>query len=44
MTAYRKGKPIGQVTEILYEQRMFTEEEIRAALKAAPKPTKKRKR
>ena len=33
MIAYKKGKPWGQVTEILMEQRLYTETEIREALK-----------
>ena len=44
MTGYKKGKVIGQVTEILMDQRLYTEVEIRAALKAIPAPKKNRKK
>jgi len=43
MTAYKNGKAIGQVTEILLEQRIYTEEEIRAALSSLPEKKKKGK-
>lgn len=44
MIAYKKGVPIGQVTEILCEQRIYTEAEIRAALKNVPNKDKKRRK
>ena len=42
MIGYKKGRPIGQITEILMEQRIFTEEEIRNALKKVPEKKKKK--
>lgn len=42
MTAYKKGKAIGQVTEILMNGRFFTEEQIRTALSKVPVEKKKR--
>jgi hypothetical protein len=42
MTGYKKGRPVTQITEILLDERMYQEDEIRKALKAIPKPTKKR--
>ena len=42
MIGYKKGKVIGQITEILYEQRIFSSEEIRSALKKVPAKSKKK--
>ena len=42
MIAYKKGKAIGQVTEILMEQRLYTSDEIREALKKVPAKSKKK--
>jgi len=44
MTGYKKGKAVSQVTEILMDGRLYEEAEIREALKAIPKPTKKAKK
>jgi len=46
MIGYMKGKPVSQITEILREGRIFTEEEIKAALDNYDKenPVKKKKR
>jgi len=43
MIAYKNGKAIGQVTEILMEQRIYDQEEIRLALKQVPPKTKRKK-
>jgi len=40
MTGFKNGRATGQITEILHDGRLYTEEEIRTALKAIPKPTK----
>jgi len=40
MTGYKNNNPVSQITEILLDGRLYTEEEIRTALKAIPKPTK----
>lgn len=46
MTGYKNGKAVTQVTEILFDMRMYKEDEIRAALKKydAENPVKKKKR
>lgn len=43
MTAYKKSKAIGQVTAILFDGRLYEEEEIKTALKAIPKKKKGKK-
>ncbi len=42
MTGYKNKKPVSQVTEILLDGIMYQEDEIRKALKAIPKTTKKK--
>jgi hypothetical protein len=46
MTAYFNGQPKTQVTEILYDMRVYTEDEIRSALKeyGEKHPVKRKKK
>ncbi len=42
MTGYLRKSPVSQITEILHDGRLYEAEEIKKALKAIPKQTKKK--